>query len=379
MIRRFFKEWLFNVLAWILITNLYALAILTNMKVLFKMAKIEDVIESNYLASYFVSNYQLFEATLFGLFFGTLFFFSNYLIDRIFSQKMPFGKVILLKTISYFFAMVLVFFTMGAILQLMYFYPIDVSKVIHENEEMRNPVIWLSFLTFMLFTAVLINFLIQMSYKIGPKTVFPLYLGKYHTPKSEDRIILFLDLKDSTGIAEELGHMKYSRLIQDCYHDLNKIVFRLNAEVYQYVGDEVVLTWKNKKSNLSKYAVRATFEFKKMLTKRSKYYLDKYGLLPEFKGGLNVGNVSVAEIGEVKRDIAYHGDVVNTASRLQEAAKEYNKTLMVSEKVIDELTNYDGLHVEEMPTIQLKGKKRVVKIFGIEESVDVKAENLSAV
>ncbi len=354
-------------MAWILITNLYAVAILTNMKVLFRIAHIEDAIVANDLAKYFVSSYHYFEATLFGLIFGTLFFFSNYLIDRIFGRNMPFGKVLFLKTLSYVVAMVLVFYSMGAIIELLYFYPINIHQIFSENKEMQDPILWISVFTFILFTAVLINFLIQMSYKIGPKTVFPLYLGKYHTPKSEDRIILFLDLKNSTGIAEELGHMKYSRLIQDCYHDLNNIVFKLNAEIYQYVGDEVVLTWKNNKNYLSKYAIRATFEFKKTINKRKDYYRKKYDLVPEFKGGLNVGRVSVAEIGDIKRDIAYHGDVVNTAARLQEAAKQYEKTLMVSEKVIDELTDYEDLKVEEMPTITLKGKKRKVNVFCIEE------------
>src|SRR5690606_8331673 len=146
------------------------------------------------------------------------------------------------------------------------------------------------------------------------------------------------DLKNSTRIAEDLGHVKYSRLIQDCYFDLNRIVFEYNADIYQYVGDEVVLTWPNCKNNLSKYALKATFAFRRLLEKRKGHYLRNYVIIPEFKGGLNLGTVSVAEIGAIKRDIAYHGDVVNTASRLQAAAKQYEKTLMVSEQVVRELS-----------------------------------------
>jgi len=376
MIRRLFKEWLLNVLAWVAITNFYSLAILTNMKVIVEMAKIEDIIAANKLASYFTSSYQFFESTLFGIIFGTLFYFINQLIDKISARKMPFGKIIILKTFMYLIAMVVVFFTMGIIFELLYFYPVKMSDFLSNKEIVKDPTFYISFFTFILFTAILVNFLVQVSYKIGPKLVLPMFLGKYHTPKSENRIFLFLDLKNSTGIAEDLGHMKYSKLLQDCYYDLNKIVFKLNAEIYQYVGDEVVLTWENKKNFLSKYAIRTTFKFRSLLEKRSAYYLKNYGFIPEFKGGLNLGKVSVAEIGEIKRDIAYHGDVVNTAARLQEAAKEYGKILMASEKVINELTSYDGFAIEEMPTIELKGKRRKVNVFCVEETSRVRQEEL---
>ncbi len=376
MIRRFFKEWFLSAIAWVIITNLYALAIITNLKILLSVAHLNDATASNEILSYATSNYQFLEATVFGLIFGSLFFLINRLIDRLFAPKLPFGKIIVLKTIMYLVAMAVVFFIMWGILRFLYFYPIDVHKLMQESREAIDPGAYISILIFILFTSALVNFLIQVVYKFGPKIVFPMMMGKYHKPRSEDRIFLFLDLKDSTGIAEELGHMKYSRLLQDCYHDLNKIVFKVNTEIYQYVGDEVVLTWVNKKDYLNKYAIKTTFEFKRQIEKRRHYYLKNYGLVPEFKGGLNLGKVSVAEIGEIKRDIAYHGDVINTASRLQEAAKQYGKNLMVSRKVIDELSENNGFYIEEMPTIELKGKKKKVDVFCVEEFSGKEAEKV---
>ena len=32
-------------------------------------------------------------------------------------------------------------------------------------------------------------------------------------------------------------------MIQNCFQDVNKVIPKYYAEVYQYVGDEVVLTW----------------------------------------------------------------------------------------------------------------------------------------
>ena len=67
--------------------------------------------------------------------------------------------------------------------------------------------------------------------------------------KEEERIFLFLDMRSSTHIAESLGAMKYSQLVQDCFADLYQAVQQTGAHIYQYVGDEAVLTWKSSPEN----------------------------------------------------------------------------------------------------------------------------------
>jgi adenylate cyclase len=70
-----------------------------------------------------------------------------------------------------------------------------------------------------------------------------LMLGKYHSPRMETRIFMFLDMKDSTTHAENLGHVQFSSLIQDGMKDLTRAIIEHKVEIYQYVGDEAVLTW----------------------------------------------------------------------------------------------------------------------------------------
>lgn len=94
-----------------------------------------------------------------------------------------------------------------------------------------------------------INFIVLMAKKFGPGHMFQIIMGRYHKPSTENRIFMFLDLKDSTTIAEKLGHIIYSKLLQQCFFDLNKLIPNSRAEIYQYVGDEAVLTWKIKNSN----------------------------------------------------------------------------------------------------------------------------------
>lgn len=379
MYRTIFKDWAISLFAWVLITNLYAMAVLTNMEILSEIAGLKEFIEGNLMATYFTSYYQYLEATIFGVVFGTLFYWINFLFDNMLGRKIPFGKIIFLKTVMYIVALIIVSFSMYVIFTVFDIYPFDMREFFMQLGNKSTLHLTLAFFTFILFTSVLINFLTQVSKKFGPKNVLPMFLGKYHQPKSENRIFLFLDLKDSTGLAEELGHIRYSKLLQECYYDLNKVIYDMNAEVYQYVGDEAVLTWINNRKNLNKYAIRTTFAFRDHIEKRKKEYLKKYGVVPEFKGGLNLGVVSVAEIGDIKRDIAYHGDVLNTASRLQEAAKQYEKTLMVAENVIRELSDYGDLKVGEMGTVPLKGKKKQLNVYCMETADHVESLEKSVV
>ena len=98
--------------------------------------------------------------------------------------------------------------------------------------------------------------------------------------------------------------------------DINHILNSFNAQVYQYVGDEIVLTWTVNDGLKSFSCIRFYFACEKKFMDRNKYYTDNYGSVPHFKAGLHMGRVTAVVIGEIKRDIAYHGDTLNTAARI---------------------------------------------------------------
>ena len=112
---------------------------------------------------------------------------------------------------------------------------------------------------------------------------------------------MFLDLKSSTTYAERLGHIKYSKLIQDCFYDLTDVVANRQAQIYQYVGDEVVLTWKTRDGLVNNNCIYTYFDFENALQEKSNYYEEEYGLVPKFKAGLDSGTITVAEVGEIKK------------------------------------------------------------------------------
>ena len=83
---------------------------------------------------------------------------------------------------------------------------------------------------------------------------------------------MFLDLKDSTPYAEKLGHIKFSQLIQDCFHYLNLIVPDFKAEIYQYVGDEAILCWRPKQGVDDLNCIAIFFVFKNKVSKNQREY-----------------------------------------------------------------------------------------------------------
>ena len=179
------------------------------------------------------------------------------------------------------------------------------------------------------------------------------------------RIFLFLDLKGSTTIAEKLGHNTYSQLLRNCYHDLTEIVIKYKADIYQYIGDEVVLSWKTKDAFQTLNCIKLYFAYDNKLKEHKEFYMKHYHTLPEFKGGMDMGVVTVAEIGDIKREIAYHGDVLNTASRIQEQCKVLDKNLLISENLEKELIDLNGFEKEFIGEVTLRGKEKNVKLYSL--------------
>jgi adenylate cyclase len=213
---------------------------------------------------------------------------------------------------------------------------------------------------------LLISFINQVNRKYGPGILVPLLFGRYRNPREQDRIFMFMDLKSSVGTAEKLGHLKYSAFIRDCFSDINDVLYTFRAQVYQYVGDEIVVTWPENEGLKQHFSIEFYFACKEQFRSRSDYYNTTYGFLPDFKAGAHTGTVTAVEIGEVKRDIAYHGDTLNTASRIQSVCNEYKKDFIVSKELIDKVGPHPNMRTQELGSILLKGKSVKVDLVSID-------------
>ncbi len=187
--------------------------------------------------------------------------------------------------------------------------------------------------------------------------------GKYHTPKHETRIFMFLDMKHSTTIAEKLGHKTYFQFLRKYYDSLSDTIIQHLGEVYQYVGDEIVITWDLENGTKNDNWLRCFLELKQTLLELRTKFLEEFGESPDFRTGFHVGEVTTGEIGALKKEIVYTGDVLNTAARLQAVGKEYDTDLVFTEDLAKLIDDKDSLKTSLLGEITLRGKSDKTAIF----------------
>lgn len=191
--------------------------------------------------------------------------------------------------------------------------------------------------------------------------------GVYHKPREVDRIFMFADMKSSTSIAEKLGNVKFGQLLQDFFSDISDPVFTTKGEVYGYVGDEIIVSWKHKHGIKDNGCISCFFEMQRSIMSKSDKYLKKYGTVPEIKAGMHSGKVVIMGVGDQKKEIVYLGDVLNTTSRIQAECNRLGESFMISEKVIQQLNRLDGFTARPLGEIRLRGKEEIISLFGISE------------
>lgn len=282
-------------------------------------------------------------------------------------RKKPFGISLLIKTIIYL-SFILVFSS----IVVMYNYSAEIDKSLFHQDSLNHYADYftrprvLMAICYWSVACFLALFILQVNDKYGQGILVDFLLGKYHRPKEEDRIFMFMDLKDSTTHAENLGHIKYSRFIQDCFYDITDVVIKHKAKIYQYVGDEAVLSWKMDDGIEKGNCINTFFTYDEKLKSRKHYYKNEYGIVPEFKAGVNSGRITVAEVGEIKKELAYHGDVLNTAARIQGKCNEFQRKLLISESMKTNLEIRPEFRFEFMGEVRLKGKSQTVNLYDVE-------------
>ncbi len=211
------------------------------------------------------------------------------------------------------------------------------------------------------------QFLLHINDKFGQGVLWDFVRGKYHSPRVETRIFMFVDLKSSTTIAEELGNEKYHELLRDFYADVTNAIIYNKGEVYQYVGDEVVISWHLHNGVEDNHCVKCYFDMRASIVKRSEKYERKYGLVPDFKAGLHYGEVMAGEIGIIKRDITYSGDVLNTTARIQSQCNEHKVKILASNQLL-RLLSLEHYKQKGIGEILLRGKGKKVGLSTVEQA-----------
>lgn len=359
-------SFLFVLFYWMFSVYVLSVSAVYSIRAFLHQAQIDVETLNRPLLIYWISSKQFVESTIFSVLFAVLFMFINAFAVKKKWDRFTFSKVIILKTVAYLIGLAFIFLIIyGIISGFEFFAPEELNNYQLSHNEI---ILLVTILTFLLFLIILLNFIMQTARKIGNQNLFHFLTGKYHSPVLEERIFLFLDMKSSTTFAERLGSQKYSRLIKDCFDDMNYLVNQFDAEIYQYVGDEMVLTWQMSRGLKKARCLTIFFAFQKALKDRQQYYISEYGSLPEFKAGAHGGKLSVSEVGNIRRDIAYYGDVINTASRIQSICNQYNEYFLISEELLEKIRVPGHIQVSSIGKVELRGKEHPKEIFAVRDT-----------
>ncbi|CAM3553693.1 adenylate/guanylate cyclase domain-containing protein [Flavobacterium chungbukense] len=231
----------------------------------------------------------------------------------------------------------------------------------------------LSVMISMILMEMLVGMVVTLRTNMGKNYFRNFIRNAYFTPSLEDRIFMFMDLKDSTLLVEKMGSTKFSSFIQDCFKDISAIALDLGGEIYQFVGDEAVLSWQITTNKCFNNALQMHFSLIERLEKKRPYYMNKHNIFPEFRSSIHSGIVSAALVGVYKKEMAYHGGVLNLCSRLQKVCRDHDAALVISESFYNHLVVDYPFSFLPITDIELKGiseKQLVYKVIIDSKSVD---------
>ena len=214
--------------------------------------------------------------------------------------------------------------------------------------------------------AFLINVVGQLSRMLGPSVLTSFVTGRYHRPRLEERVFLFMDLADSTTIAEHLGPLRFHELLDRIAFDVAEAVVTYRGEIHRYVGDEIIVTWLADRGLRDAACVRAAFAMVGGVDRNQARYVQDFGVTPTFHLAIHIGPVVVGEMGDLHREIVFLGDTVNTTSRIEAASGDTGRSMLVSQELIDRIGALPPeVAMESIGTITLRGKQAPIELVSL--------------
>jgi len=200
---------------------------------------------------------------------------------------------------------------------------------------------------------------------IGQRTLRDIVLGRYHRSRIEERFFLFIDVAGSTQLAERVGPDAVHRFLGEVFRLSSDPIEEHGGEVYQYVGDEMVITWTVPAGRVGARAAIAFFAVERALGQSAWMFEREFGVMPRLRAALHAGPVITGEVGGSRRAIVYHGDVMNTTSRIEQATRELDRQFLASSDALERLPRLDDFLLEDLGPQRLRGRAAPIRVYAI--------------
>ena len=200
---------------------------------------------------------------------------------------------------------------------------------------------------------------------VGQRVFGNFVLGRYFRPVSEFRVFLFLDIIDSTALAQRLGDEDTHALISQFFFDIATPILEFEGETHRYIGDEIVVTWNESSGFRNNNCVKTIFAIEQELQRLRPSYEQRFDVFPQFRAALHCGMIVAGECGEDKREIVFFGDTINTAARIQSMCRELQSRLIISAAINDRLTPDPSLNIRPLGIHAVRGRDQPIELFSV--------------
>jgi adenylate cyclase len=176
--------------------------------------------------------------------------------------------------------------------------------------------------------------------------------------------VLFMDIRNFSQYAAGESPQAVMAYLNTLFGAVVEVVNQHQGVVNKFLGDGFMAVFgaPMKDDESCRHGLDAAMDIiarVNTLNTTGKIPLTKIGI------GLHTGEVMTGNIGSVERkEYTIIGDVVNVASRIEQATKEFQAQLLVSETVRESL-GAASLTCEDLGLVPLKGQKQPVRVFKV--------------
>ncbi len=173
--------------------------------------------------------------------------------------------------------------------------------------------------------------------------------------------VMFIDICSFTSISENAPADTVVKLLNNYFDVMVKEIIAQNGYVDKFIGDAVMAVFRGQ-YHLDR-AIDASLAVRSQIDKLP-VIPDTISFVPKVSVGINSGEMISGNIGSksLKRlDYTVIGDAVNTAQRLQSAAKE--NQVIISEPAYEKVK--ESFNCRQVGTVSLKNKQNPVVIYEV--------------
>ena len=201
----------------------------------------------------------------------------------------------------------------------------------------------------------------QFLHRIAPQGVESIELGN---AKEEEMTILFCDIRGFTTIAEEMPAMETFKWLNAFFTQMNQVISLNNGFIDKFLGDAILAVF-DRPDHHAEDAVMAAVMMRQTLQDFNvSDEILNLEMPVDIGVGIHSGRGLIGTLGADSRmDSTVIGDVVNTASRLQDLTKVYGCQVIVSEKTISALNNSNSFNFNFIDDVTPRGKQKSLRVY----------------